>query len=403
MAYYRSEIHVRDVMSIFREHKTSADRSAQDRSRHRQKIDKAIREGIHDIIADESIIGKNGKTKVKIPVKGIKEYKFVFGDNNQNRKVGSAPGKDKKRGQPIGKGPQQSQGEGSNPKAGNKEGEEIYEVEITLDDLAEYLFDDLELPELDKRRFKKIVDDKPKRKGYRSQGIRPRLDKKESMKRRLRRKAAAKRAGHYNEEEDERFPFNEKDLRYRHVDNKPKEVANAVIFFVMDVSGSMSKSKKYLARSFFFLLYQFLRYRYDNVDIVFISHTTTAKEVSEDQFFSRSTGGGTLISPALRKVEEVIEDRYHPNTWNIYTFHASDGDNWPSDVEKSIDASMKLSELCQLYCYCEIIPDDEEVVWQSKTTMMKSYEPLVSKTFRTLKINNKKDIWPVFRNLFGSK
>jgi len=388
-------------MSVFREHKTSADRSAQDRRRHRQKIDKAMREGIHDIVADESIIGKSGKTKVKIPVRGIKEYQFIYGDNMQNRRVGSAPGKDKRRGQPIGKGPQQGKGEPK--KAGNKEGEEVYEVEITLDDLAEYLFEDLQLPDLDKKKFKNIQDEKPKRKGYRNQGIRPRLDKKETMKRRLRRKAAVKRTGRLEGEEEERFPFNEKDLRYRHVDKKPKEVANAVIFFVMDVSGSMSKNKKYLARSFFFLLYQFLRYRYENVEIVFVSHTTSAKEVSEEQFFSREESGGTLISPALRKVEEIISDRYHPDTWNVYTFHASDGDNWSSDVDKAVKASIDLSHMCQLYCYCEIIPEDEAASWQSETTMMTQYTPITNNTFKTVKISDKADIWPVFKKIFGGK
>lgn len=389
-------------MSVFREHKTSADRSAQDRRRHRQKIEKALREGITDIVADESIIGKNGKTKVKIPVRGIKEYRFVYGDNKENRQVGSAPGKDKKRGQSIGqKREEKAQGD----KAGNEEGEEVYEVEITLDDLAEYLFNDLELPDLDKKRFKNVLDEKPKRKGYRNRGIRPRLDKKETLKRRLRRRAAAKRSGRYDEEEDERFPFNEKDLRYRYVDNKPKESANAVVFFVMDTSGSMSKQKKFLARSFFFLLYQFLRYRYENVEIVFISHTTTAKEVTEDQFFHKMESGGTYLSPALKKVQEVAEDRYHPDTWNIYTFHASDGDNWPDDVERSVMASRELKELCQLYCYCEIVPSDEEPAWQvgKDSTMMEQYKPITDNKFKTVKLNDKTDIWPVFKQIFGGK
>ena len=124
---------------------------------------------------------------------------------------------------------------------------------------------------MEKKQFKNILDDKLKRSGYRNQGIRPRLDKKETLKRKLKRKAAAKRVGDLKLDEngEEDFPFNEKDLRYRHVTKKPKESANAVMFFVMDVSGSMSKEKKFLARSFYFLLYQFLRYRYENIEIVF--------------------------------------------------------------------------------------------------------------------------------------
>ena len=139
-------------MSIFREHKSSADRSAADRKRHKAKIDKAIREGIKDVIADESIIGQDGNKKVKIPVKGIKEYQFVYGENDQNKKAGSAGDKQIKRGQVLRKKGQK--GKGKPDKAGKDAGEEYYEVEVSLEELAEYLFADLELPDLEKKKFK---------------------------------------------------------------------------------------------------------------------------------------------------------------------------------------------------------------------------------------------------------
>ena len=127
-------------MSIFREHKTIADRSARDRKRHKQKIEKAIKDGIHDIVAEESIIGKDGKKKIKIPVRGIKEYRFVYGNNEANKKVGSAPDKDIRRGQKIGEGQKQKS---SGNKPGNEKGDEFYEVEITLEELSHYLFSSL--------------------------------------------------------------------------------------------------------------------------------------------------------------------------------------------------------------------------------------------------------------------
>ena len=99
-----------------------------------------------------------------------------------------------------------------------------------------------------------------------------------------------------------------------------KENTAAVVFFVMDVSGSMTKSKKFLARSFFFLLYQFLNHKYSSIDVIFVSHTADAQEVNEDQFFTQVPNGGTLVSTGLKKTEEIIEKRYHPNNWNIYTF-----------------------------------------------------------------------------------
>ena len=164
-------------MSTFKHHKTSADRSASDRRRHKKKIEKAIREGVYDIVAEESIIGQDGKKKIRIPVRGIKEYRFIFGDNQSNSKVGSAKDKDISRGQSIGEA---SQEKPVGSEAGTEAGEEYYEVEITLEELAEYLFADLELPELEKKRLKKITSESFKRHGYRNKGIRPRLDKKKN-------------------------------------------------------------------------------------------------------------------------------------------------------------------------------------------------------------------------------
>ena len=134
-------------MSIFTQHKTFADRSSGDRARHRKKIEKAIKEGIHNIVAEESIIGKDGKKKFRIPVRGIKEYRFVYGEN-KNKQVGSAQGKDIQRGQVIGKKEQEA---APGERAGNDEGQEFYEVELTLDQLADYLFKDLNLPNFEKK------------------------------------------------------------------------------------------------------------------------------------------------------------------------------------------------------------------------------------------------------------
>jgi len=388
-------------MSIFKEHKTIADRSASDRSRHKKKIEKAIREGIHDIVADESIIGQDGKKKIKIPVKGIKEYRFVYGDNDTNKQVGSAPGKNIRKGQQIGKADKKAPAQGDKP--GKDSGEEYYDVEISLEELAAYLFDSLNLPDLEKKRFTNIIGEKMKRHGYRNQGIRPRLDKKETLKRKLRRKNAAKRAGTYDENDEERFPFHENDLRYKFITETPKENSNAVIFFMMDVSGSMGTQKKFIARSFFFLLYQFLRYKYDKIEVVFIAHTTEAKEVTEEEFFSRGQSGGTFVSSAPELAVEVMNKRYHPSSWNIYAFHGSDGDNWSEDNEKALDYTQRLKDKSQMYGFIEIKPTggQEWISWSGGNTMMNVYSPLIDNKFKTMLLQSKDDIWPAFVKLFG--
>jgi sporulation protein YhbH len=386
-------------MSIFRTHKTIADRSATDRSRHKKKIEKAIKEGIHDIVAEESIIGKDGKKKIKIPVKGIKQYKFMYGRGHGSKGVGSAQGKDIKKGQVIKKG-QKQQGKGKSEKAGNNKGEEYYDVEITLDELAEYLFEDLNLPDLQKKHSDSVLSEKIKRKGFRKNGIRIRLSKKETLKNKIRRQKKAEKNGTYDPDSEDRFPFHADDLKYKHIDIKKKPVTNAVIFFIMDVSGSMNKHKKFLARSFFFLLYQFLRYKYDSIDLVFVSHTTEGKEVTEDDFFKKSSTGGTYISSGLNTSLEIIEKKYPTSSWNIYAFHCSDGENWPEDNPKAVSAMKQIISLSQMSAYIQINKDGE-VVWGEEMTEV--FLPLEGETFKLIKIKSKEDIWPQFAKLFGGK
>jgi len=384
-------------MSVFKEHKSHADRSASDRRRHREKIDKAIKEGVTDIIADESIIGQNGKKKIKIPVRGIKQYKFIFGSNRQ--KVGSSAGSDVARGQKIKKQNKgQGQGQGSG-KPGNEAGEEFYEVEITLEELASYLFDSLHLPEIAKKQFKKMMSERMKRHGYRSHGIRPRLDKKETVKKMLKRRNIAKRTKDVDEDD---FGFRESDLRYKHIKEKKTPNSNAVIFFVMDISGSMTKEKKYLSRSFFFLLYHFIRSKYDNTEIIFVAHDSQAYEVSEEQFFSRGSSGGTVVSSALEMVDNIINKRYHPSAWNIYMFQCSDGDNWNSDNPKVIDLINSLKSICQFIGYCEVEPREERLKWNSSdTTLFEIFQNTPDSNVKSAKIGDKTDIWPAFEKFFG--
>jgi len=384
-------------MSIFKEHKTHADRSASDRRRHRQKIDEAIKDGITDIVADESIIGQNGKKKIKIPVRGIKQYRFIFG-SNQKEEVGSTAGNDVTRGQKIRK-PNQPQSSQPGNKPTQESGEEFYEVEITLDELASYLFDSLELPELERKQLKKLLDQKPKRHGYRNKGIRPRLDKKQTVKKMLTRRNIAKRV---QEVEEEDFPFRESDLRYKHVQRQRHHHSNAVLFFVMDISGSMTQEKKYLSRSFFFLLYHFIRSKYEQTEIVFIAHDIEAYEVTEDQFFSRGSSGGTMVSSALTMVEDIVAKRFHPNSWNIYMFQCSDGDNWPGDNSRVLGALGRLQTLCQFIGYCEVEPGEERLKWIDKDSgIFTLYSSSGITGLKTVKITDRYEIWPAFKKFFG--
>jgi len=402
-------------MSIFREHKSIVDRAAGDRNRHKKKIEEAIKDSIKDVVAEESIIGQHGKKKIRIPVKGIKEYRFVYGDNQQ-KNVGSGGQHNVKRGHKINEKRAKSYKPGA---PGNEEGEDKYEVEITLEELADYLFSDLELPELEKKKFKYLSENSIKRRGYRFEGIRPRLSKKETLKRKIKRKKRAIAAGTYNPEEEERFPFHKNDLKYHYMKTTPKENTAAVVFFVMDVSGSMTAERKYIARSYFFLLYQFLRHKYETIDVVFLSHSTSAKRVTEDEFFKKISSGGTMMSSALELEQSLIDKEYHPNSWNLYTFYCGDGENWSNDNERAISLFRSLKDINQMIVYTEI---DETKTYSEETSgadwhmpalsSWKEDEPdsmwnlcyqLLDDKFKRAFITSPQRIWPTFNKIFGVK
>lgn len=396
-------------MSIFREHKTIADRSASDRRRHKKKIEDAIKDGIHNIVSEESIIGQDGKKKINIPVRGIKEYRFIYGENEKNQKVGSAPGKDVQRGQKVGDA---EKSKGKSGKGSDEKGTEYYEVEITLEELAQYLFNDLALPDLARKSIKNITGEKWKRHGYRSDGIRPRLDKKQTAINRIKRMKATELRKKLDgiepnpnatPEEEERFPFHENDLRYRHIKKDIKESSNAVIFFLMDISGSMTANKKFLARSFYFLLYHFINSRYENCDVIFVAHDTEAYEVDEDRFFKRGESGGTKVSSGLQKVQDIIGQRYHPASWNIYCFQCSDGDNWSEDDPKTVELAAQIKSICQLFGYCQIEPKEERSGWDGMKKLLQTYRPLIDANFKCVEITGKADIWPAFQELLGKR
>jgi sporulation protein YhbH len=383
------------AMAIFKDGSAGhSDRSSWDRKRHRQLVEEAIKKNIGDIVAEESIIGQSKDKKIKVPVKGIKEFQFIYGKNSGG--TGSGTGQEQK-GQVIGKNQQDQQGQGQG-QAGSEPGEDIYETEITMEELVHYLFEDLNLPDMEKKKFSMIESErKCRRSGYQRKGIPPHLDKKRSMIERLKRQQLVKKAA-YNEspgEVPERTPFREDDLRYHRIKEDVRRHSNAAVICIMDVSGSMDQTRKYLARSFFFLLYQFVRWRYEQVEVAFIAHTTEAKEVDEDHFFHHGESGGTYISSGYAKALEVIEQRYNPSIWNIYAFHCSDGDNWGNDNEKAVELAKELCEICNLFGYGEIA-----TAYGYGSTIRREFEKTIrADNFVVATIGRKEDVWPAFKKI----
>jgi sporulation protein YhbH len=390
-------------MTVFRPYAQGdalrSDRSAGDRKRHRDKLRRSIRDNIADIIAEESIIGRDRDRIVKVPIRGIKEYRFVFGDNEGG--VGTGDG-ETQPGQVVGKaGQKPGQGQGQGP-GGNEPGQDVYETEISLDELVDIMFEDLELPDLERKILKEALSERvAKRLGYRKQGVRAHLDRKRTAKQRIKRQIArgvttALEADQPADEVEpaERFPFNKSDLTYRRLRVDTREESNAVVICIMDTSGSMDRLKKYLARSFFFLLYQFVCTKYQNTELVFIGHHTQAKEVTEDEFFHKGESGGTLISSGYKKALEIIQNRYHPAHWNIYAFHCSDGDNFDSDNAEAMKAATELCETCNLFGYGEIKPMGSHYY---ESSMLDRFKKLAADNFQSVLIERREDIWPAFK------
>lgn len=381
--------------TVFRPYSESdalrSDRSATDRLRHRQKVREAIRGNIADIIAEESIIGQSRDKIIKVPIRGIREYRFVFGDNEPG--VGTGNG-DTEPGQVVGEAGEQGGGPGT---PGNRPGVDYYETDVTLEELIDIMFEDLELPDMERKKLREVqAETARKRKGFRRVGVRAHLDKKRTAMSRLRRKLATHSSPALGGEP--RFPFHRDDLKYRRLVADVRLQSNAVVLCIMDTSGSMDTMKKYLARSFFFMLYQFVHARYNNVEVVFIAHDTRAREVSEEEFFSKGESGGTMISSGYNKALEIVQERFHPSLWNVYAFHCSDGDNWPHDNTATLGAARELCEVCNLFGYGEIKPLNSGSYGDS---LLELFEEVEADNFHALMIENKEDIWPSFRALLS--
>jgi sporulation protein YhbH len=391
-------------MAIFRESTGDSGRAAEDRARHRRLVEESIKKNIGQIIAEESIIGQSGQKKIKIPIKSLKEYQFIYGKNQPG--VGTGSGQEQ-RGDVYQQG--QAQKGAGNQGAGNDPGEDIYETEITLEELFGYLFDDLDLPFMERKKLAEIETRTDKKlRGYRQKGPPPRLAKKQAVIEKLKRRQGMLRQdpsfpGSGDDPQtrrlapaqpEERIPFREEDLRYRRIREDHFPEANAVVICIMDTSGSMDQTKKYLARSFYFLLYQFLRLKYIQVELVFISHTTQAMEVNEDEFFHKGESGGTYISSGYEKALQVIEERYPPAKYNIYVFHCSDGDNWEEDNEKAVALARQLCQVSNLFGYGEIMTN-------SSTIRRLYQEKIPEDKLALVSISGREDIWTALRELLS--
>ncbi len=367
-----------------------------DQERHQERVKDAIKKNLGSIVSNESIILSNGRKKVKIPMRALDEYKFRF-DHTKRKHVGQGDGKTKV-GDVIGRENQPGQQGSGQGEAGNEGGQDFYETEVNIDEIAALIFEDLQLPFLEEKAQKAVPARTTKFTEIRRVGAMSNLDKRRSMLENIRRNARehgrAKVGG-----------FKKDDLRFKSWEEDVRFESNAAIIAMMDVSGSMSEFKKYIARSFFFWMVRFLRTKYDQVKIVFISHHTEAKEVTEEQFFTQGESGGTVVSSAYKLALDIIDERFPTRDWNVYPFHFSDGDNYYSDNDEAVGLADKLIERCNLFGYGEIGEEGGGMYRRSSGALLSIFTDRIKKQARFIgvKIDEKEDVYPALKKFFGKQ
>jgi sporulation protein YhbH len=368
-----------------------------DQERHKDRVKDAIRKNLGSIVSNEAIILSDGKRSVKVPIRSLDEYKFRF-DHRKRKHVGQGDGKTRV-GDVLGRedGQGQGQGKGNGP-AGHDTGADYYEAEVNIDELAALIFEDLQLPFLEEKAKKAVPAKTTRFNEIRRTGVMANLDKRRLILENIKRNARESKGARFGNVKKE-------DLRFKSWEDEHRYESNAVVLALMDVSGSMGEFKKYIARSFFFWMVRFLRTKYDNVEIVFISHHTEAKEVTEEQFFTQGESGGTVVSSAYQLALEIIRARYNPRDWNVYPFHFSDGDNYYSDNEEAVRLADELINTCNLFGYGEIGEEGTSGYRRSSGALLSIFKDRLHRKerFVGVRIDEREDVYPALKQFFGQR
>lgn len=417
--------------------KNTRGKSTVNRQRYLRRVHAHVKEAVKRVIQDGKIGDMtDGKGKrVRIP-KGLKKPEIHHDPHGGTTERVYPGNKEFNQGDHI---PRPPSGKGSGGKQGTPdgEGEDSFEFTISQKEFLDYFFQDLELPDLVKKQMLKLDEWVYRRAGFAVDGNPARLDIVRSMRQSVGRRTALTTPKRkelkklekelelleanppHSDEQAKRIteiieriavlkrkikaiPFiDDIDLRYRRWERVPIPSTQAVMFCIMDVSASMGEWEKEMSKRFFMLLYLFLMRNYERVDIVFIRHHTSAKEVDEEEFFHSRETGGTIVSSSLRLMRQIIDERYSPEHWNIFGCQASDGDNWGEDTHETVDILTKsVLSVCQYYAYVEIDRSGgkDSDLWPHYERVQNSHN-----NFQMAVISDVTEIYPVFRGLFEKK
>jgi len=314
-------------------------RGARDWLRHNEKVRESVKESLPDLIAGPDVLTQPENRTIKVPVKFLEHYRFRLSDSDTQTGVGQGEGANP--GDVL--RPASAPGGRGDGGAGSGEGGLEFVLEFKVDEILDWLWEELELPNLEPRSADSMEQPEYVREGIDRRGPRARLDRRRTVKEAVKRRAI----------QTNPIPFTDDDLRYRQLARRPQPMTQAAVIFVLDVSSSMDEASRQLAKSFFFWALQGIRRQHTRIETAFIGHTVKAWEFSEEEFFSVRATGGTEASGAFGLSLDLIKERFEPTQYNVYVFYASDGDNFAADREASRERLKELSAISNFLGYVE--------------------------------------------------
>ena len=366
-------------------------RGARDWLRHNEKVKEAVTGSLPDLLSGPDVLTHPSGRTVFVPVKLLEHSRFRL--REPQTQTGAGQGK----GQPGDiLRPSQPQGDAAEGRGGTGDGELTFVVELKIDDILDWLWEELKLPDLKPKQSSKLDDDEWVREGWDRRGPRSRLDRRRTVKEAVKRRAV--QAGDAGGE----VPFTNEDLRFRQLVRRRRPAVNAVVMFGLDASGSMGEPERKLAKTFFFFALQGLRRQYANVEPVFLAHSVEAWEFPEEQFFQVSGSGGTVSSSLFNLATETLHTRFDPGRYNAYLFYASDGENASEDQEQAAHSMEELAGRLNYAGYAEIAVTGSRL---RQTPLSTLFIDLQAEGYPVAmaSIARQDDIWRAIRTFFGEQ
>lgn len=363
-------------------------RGARDWLRHNEKVRDAVREQLPEMIAGADILSRPSHHTVQIPVHFLEHYRFRLSTPDEQSGVGQGAGRP---GDVYRQGQAEGSGAGQAGAGGSGDGELRFLLELRIEDIVDWIWDDLHLPDLKPRSSDALRDEDLVREGWSRRGPNSRLDRRLTMKEAIKRRHA---------QPDGSASFSDEDLRFRQLARRQRPATDAIVALVLDVSGSMDAERRKLAKSFFFWAVQGLRRQYgDALEIVFIAHTSSAWEFTEEQFFQATATGGTTASSAFKLALDIFAQRYPARRYNHYLFYASDGENFADDRGLADSLLCKLGDIANFMGFLETPQNPHESGLSEIGLLFRSLE---SRDYPvgTYTLHDRGDVWNAVRRFF---